>query len=529
MNDNLKITSFLNQNFKDASFEEITRNKFFVDKTELISKINDHISTDSKYICITRPRRFGKTKNATMLASYYSKGANSKNIFDKLNISKDPAYLDHINKHNVIFISFDKLPKDNCTYEEFINFYEKRLIYSITANYPGSNIDFQNVTISEIFQLIFQQTGERFIFIIDEWDYIFNRNLFTANEGEQFLQFLKYLLKDQPYVELAYMTGILPIGKYSLGSDLNMFREYNCLNDYEYDKYFGFTEEEVEMLCARQDKVSLQELKDWYDGYHSYNGLEIYNPKSVVYALSEGICMNYWTEARATNEIFDLIKYDFNGVLKDIMEMIDGNILNIKLEGYGTEQVSLDSKEKIFSAMVVYGLLDYHKEMLRIPNKEIREKFKSTLKEDSIKEVAKFFKDSREMLIATLNQDTERMEELIEKIHNEYIPMLEYNDENSLSCVITIAYICAKDRYKIVRECPTGIGFADFIFFPKVKSNPAFILELKRNSTPEEAIQQIKEKKYAESLKDYIGEKLLVGISYDKKTKKHYVKIEEIE
>ena len=528
MKNNFKMTRFLNLNFRDSSFEEIVNDKFFVDKTQMISKINKLSGMKDKYVCMTRPRRFGKTTNAVMLASYYSKGSDFKNLFDKLNINNDPFYLEHLNRHNVFFISFDILPKDNCTYAEFIERYKNFIIGDLKILCPNLTFD-SNWNLSDVFNQVYAQTRERFIFIMDEWDYIFNRNLFTANEREQFLQFLKDLLKDQPYVELAYMTGVLPIAKYSSGSALNMFREYNCLNDSKFDRYFGFTEEEVKTLCARQDKVSLQELKEWYDGYHSYNGLEIYNPRSVNSALNEGVCMNYWTNTGPVNEIFEFIKYDFNGVLKDIMEMVNGAVLEIELKGYGAEQLSLNSKEKIFSAMVVYGLLDYHQEKLRIPNKELRKKFIDTLEDESIREIANFLKDSKEMLVATLDQDTEKMEELIEKIHNEYIPMLEYNDENSLSCVITIAYICAKDRYKIVRECPSGIGFADFIFFPKVKSNPAFILELKRNSTPEEAIQQIKEKKYAESLKDYIGEKLLVGISYDKKTKKHYVKIEEIE
>ena len=177
--------------------------------------------------------------------------------------------------------------------------------------------------------------------------------------------------------------------------------------------------------------------------------------------------------------------------------------------------------------MTVYGFLSYHDETLTIPSKELRMKFDYSLKNHQMGAISKLVIKSNQMLEATLRKDTETMEQLIQEAHDINIPIIKYNDENSLACVVTLVYLNARSKYKIVREMPAGVGFADFIFYPNDKSKPAFILELKKNSTPDEALKQIKEKRYA-ALKDYTGQKLAVGISYDEKLKKHSVKIEDI-
>ena len=352
--------------------------------------------------------------------------------------------------------------------------------------------------------------------------------MFSEGERKEFLEFLRDLLKDKPYVELAYMTGVLPIAKYSAGSALNMFKEYNILNDKKYDKYFGFTFDETKALCEKQNIVTFEELTSWYDGYKTCSGLDVFNPRSVVYALSDGVCQSYWTNTGPMDEIIYYINNDIDAVKNDVIQMVSGIPLDIKLKGYGAERKELNTKNQIFSAMAVYGFLSYHDETLEIPNKELRIKFDEALEDKSMGAVSELVLKSNQMLKATLRKDTATMEKLIQEAHDINIPIIKYNDENSLACVITLVYLSARSKYKIVREMATGIGRADFIFYPNDKSKPAFILELKKNATPEEALKQIKEKRYADSLKDYTGQKLAVGISYDSKLKNHKIKIEDI-
>ncbi len=292
---------FLNVPITKNSFTEVANYKYFVDKSGLISKMNECINTPNKYVCITRPRRFGKTLNAMMLASYYSKSADCKNIFDKLQISKDTSYLKYLNKCNVVYITFNQLPSPKCTYEDFINRYIS-MIYDDLKEQYSININ-NNMVVSDVFNAVYNQTGESFVFILDEWDYIFNNNLFSENDRKSFLKFLEDLLKDKSYVDLAYMTGVLPIAKYSTSSTINMFKEYNTLNDNKYYKYFGFSMEETKSLCDKQSEVTFDELKTWYDGYKTFNGKDLFNPRSVSYALSDGVCQSYWTNTGPMDEI----------------------------------------------------------------------------------------------------------------------------------------------------------------------------------------------------------------------------------
>ena len=516
---------FLNGNFKNNEFELVSKDKFFVDKTKMIKDINNLIGIKDRFICITRPRRFGKTINAMMLACYYSKNADFKKLFDKLEISKSDSYLGHLNKHNVIYITFNSNASDSKTYSDYIEFYKTRLIRDIIEAYPNVNTD---DTISEMLKQASDETGQGFVFIIDEWDYIFNNNLFSENDRKNFLTFIEDLLKDRPYVELAYMTGILPIAKYFSGSTANMFDEYTFINDDTYDKYFGFTSYEVEKLCSKNNKIPINELKEWYNGYKTLGEYEIYNPRSVVYALKRGRCQSYWTNTGPMDEILYYINSDVDDIKNDVVQMVSGVPLEINLKGYSAEQKELNTRNQILSAMTIYGFLSYHDETLAIPNKELRIKFDEALEDKSMGAVSEIVMKSNEMLKATLRRDTKTMEKLIQEAHDINIPVIKYNDENSLACIITLVYLSARTKYKIVREMSAGIGFADFIFYPNDKSKPAFIIELKKDSTPDEALKQIKEKRYPLALKDYTGTKLAVGITYDSKQKQHHVKIEEI-
>ena len=437
---------FLNNHFKGNEFELMANDKYFVDKTEMIEKLNNIIGIKDRFVCITRPRRFGKTVNAMMLASYYSKGANFKKLFDKLQISKNSSYSEHLNKHNVVYITFNELPSSDCTYKEFINSYIIDLIEDLKNNFSNIDINYSK-TLPKIFKQIYDKTNEGFIFIIDEWDYIFNNKKFTEEDRENFLRFLEGLLKDKAYVELAYMTGVLPIAKYYSGSNPNMFGEYTFLNDNIFDKYFGFTNKEVEILCSKQNKLSMSELREWYNGYKSKNGYELYNPKSVTTALNRGLCENYWTSTGPMEEILDYIDTDIDNIKNDVLSMVADIPLEIHLKQYSSEKKELTNKNQIFSVMTIYGFLSYYNDELRIPNKELKIKFDEALEDKSMGVIAELVSQSNKMLKATINKDIETMERIVQEAHDINIPIIKYNDENSLACVITLVYLNARTKW----------------------------------------------------------------------------------
>ena len=234
---------YLNTNKNLENYKELYNEEYFVDKSKIISLINKKINTKSKYLCITRPRRFGKSSIANMLGAYYSKAVDSKDIFDNLDVSNCESYKENLNKYNVITISFTDVNNNYKNCDEYIDRIIQLLIQDLKEDFPNIKIK-PNYAIWDILN----ELNEKFIFIFDVWDYIFNRNLYLE-EQDKFLEFLMKLLKDKSYVALCYMTGILPIKKYSTGSALNMFDEYTFLKDRIFDEYFGFSSEEVISLC----------------------------------------------------------------------------------------------------------------------------------------------------------------------------------------------------------------------------------------------------------------------------------------
>lgn len=519
------MTIYLNTNKPLENYKNLYRSKYFVDKSLIIEKLNDLINTSDKYVCITRPRRFGKSSVAHMLGAYYSKDINSKDIFDELKISEFDGYEEHLNKYNVINISFNTIPDKNKTYDEYIKLIREGIIDDIKTAYPNLEMkSFYNIS------HMISATNDKFIFIFDEWDYIFNNNLFVENQND-FLEFLRNLLKDQPYVALCYMTGVLPIKKYSSGSALNMFDEFTFLKDRTFGKYFGFTEEEVIKLCEKKDEMEFEELESWYNGYLTAKGIKIYNPRSVVKALQNDYCESYWTNTGAMDEVAEYLKYNTLEIRDDIIEMVSGEEIDITIdEEFRAGQGAPRTKEEIYSAMIVLGFLSYYDGYLKIPNKELMKEFEKALKDKSFGCVSEIINNSKRMLKATTSGNTKTVEDILHDIHNSEIPILQYNDENSFSCVLTLAYLSARDTYRIEREEKTGKGYADFTFHPRRKNDTAFIVELKKDEVPEVAINQIKAKEYIEKFKRENEHKhiLAVAICYNSKSKEHSCKIEEI-
>ncbi|OOM06401.1 putative AAA-ATPase [Clostridium saccharobutylicum] len=278
-------------------------------------------------------------------------------------------------------------------------------------------------------------------------------------------------MKDRTYVALAYMTGVLPIKKHSSTSALNMFDEYTMLNDIIYGRYFGFTEEEVKELCEKQSKISFKEISDCYNGYINEDGDRIYNPRSVVKALQNGKCIIYWTNTGAMDEVKEYLKYNTMEVREDVIKMVSGYDVDIIInEEFRAGQEPPKTKTEIYSAMIILGFLSYYNGYLKIPNKELMREFEKALQDESFGYVSEIIKNSRSMLKATVSQETEKVAQILYDIHNSEIPILQYNDENSLSCIVTLAYLSARDTYRVEREEKNRKRFCRFYISSYEKS-----------------------------------------------------------
>lgn len=532
---------FLDSKVPFEAYKSVVSGRYFVDKSKLLEELFPALGTEERFYCITRPRRFGKSIMASMIGTFFGNVIDADDIFCNLAISEYADYSSYLNKYHVIYIDFSTVPRDCTSYFQYINRFQNGLNQDFAETYPYLNIDISGST-WDILTDIFQKTGDKFIFVIDEWDALFHMSFANKDNQKAYLLFLKSLLKGKVYVEFAYMTGILPITKYSSGSELNMFLEYDIATKVKFSEYFGFDNKEVDALFAiycsntKSPRIAREELSLWYDGYHTAGGDRIYNPRSVVCALTDNQVSNYWTSSGPYDEIFYYIQNNINDVKNDIALMVSGESVEIKLEGYAATTTELYTKNQIYSAMVVYGLLTYDQEtnMVSIPNKELMIKFNELLlSNNEFGYFHRLAKESFKMLKATLSGDTKTMAEILEYVHNTESPIFSYNNETELSAIVNLVYLAARDKYRVEREDKAGKGYVDFIFYPEKKWADAIILELKIDHTPDEAIQQIKDKNYALRFRGKLGESpkysgriLGVGISYDRITKEHSCKIE---
>ena len=536
------MSMFLNCFTVYDRYRAVLNSPYFVDKTLLLEELIPLLCQEQRFVCITRPRRFGKTVMANMIGAFFQKGADSCDIFDNLLIAGKEDYKNHLNRHNVIFIDFSEMPENCSSYSQYISRILSGLKQDLSNAFPELDID-KEKSVWDILTAVFEKNGQKFIFIMDEWDAVFHMSFITEDNRKEYLQFLKLLLKSKSYVELAYITGILPIAKYSSGSELNMFQEYDMATKIRYSEYFGFMDSEIDMLYERYTKntvnprITRQELKEWYDGYHTASGERLYNPRSVVCALSDGQLASYWTSSGPYDEIFYYIRNDLEHIRDDLALMVCGESVDARIGEFAAFSMDLKTKNQIYSAMVVYGLLTYDDGRVLIPNRELMLKYDELLQtEDSLGYVYRLAARSEQMLKATLAGDTDTMAEVLEYVHDTEIPVLSYNHETELAVVVNLVYLAARDRYRVEREDKAGKGFVDFIFYPLRRNDPCMILELKVDHTPEEAIHQIKEKKYISrfsgklgELPQYTGRILAVGIGYKKKTKQHLCAVEELQ
>ena len=518
----------------NSAFQVALNSKIYIDKTGLIEYTNSVLDTSDAYICNSRPRRFGKSYTANMLAAYYSKGCNSEEMFSGLDISRKSDFKTHLNQYDVIHIDIQWFLANCYNSNKIVSFLSDSVISELRDIYPDI-LPLGELSLPDSLSRIKDKTGQKFIIIIDEWDVLIRdeaTNYYIQNEYINFLRGMFKGTEPTKYIQLAYLTGILPIKKEKTQSAVNNLEEFTMLHSYELAPYIGFTENEVKMLCQKYDR-DFEKVKKWYDGYLLEN-YEIYNPKAVVSVMLRGKFRSYWSETGSYEVIVPLINMNYDGLKNTIIEMLSGQNVKVNTLTFKNDPANIQSKDDVITYLIHLGYLGYNEkdETAFIPNEEIRHELINAVKSTNWSDLIHFQYESNHLLDATLSMNTQEVAEQIQKIHSEYASSIQYNDENSLSSVLTIAYLSSMQYYfKPIRELPTGKGFADFIYIPKpeyIRDYPALIVELKCNKNAKTALEQIKNKDYPEAIKQYTGNIILVAINYDKKSKNHECIIEKL-
>lgn len=520
-------------NPSNAGFKKTLAGNIFVDKSMLISELNKFIDSGNQYICVSRPRRFGKTIATNIMCAYYSKGCDSREIFSKLKISKAKNYEQYLNKLNFIKIDVASEYQNANDKNEMLKDLQKKVRDEFQEQYPKIRF-VKNETIANCMMKVYKENNETFVIILDEYDCLV-RDTFGTHLFADYLEFLNGLFKSdtlRPAIALAYLTGILPIVRDRVQSKLNNFREYTILNAYNLAEFVGFTEKEVKPLCKKY-KVDFAQCKKEYDGY-AQNGFEIYNPESVVMCMETKEFGNFWGKTSTYMVITDRLKHNYKGAKEDVIKMLSGEEIKVNITRYMNTMTDFHSKDDVFTYLIHLGYLAYNSKdgTCRIPNLEVRKEWNNAIEDmPEYSKTDEIIKASEELLEQTLLKNSDAVAKALDNTHLHVSSSRNYNNENALAAAVYIAFVHALNYYNCFKELTTGKGFADLVYVPVVKSpeHPAIIIELKHNQSTGKALQQIQNKQYFDALSNYNGNLLFVAINYDKDTKKHECEITEWE
>ena len=521
-------------NVGNESFQESLNSLIYVDKSPLIEILNKSIKTKNKYFCLSRPRRFGKSVTAQMICSYYAKGQDCSPLFDDLKIASFDDYKKHLNQYDAISINIsDEFSRASHNVKSMTDILTKSIVRELKEEYPNcviSSPEFLDLTLQEVYNY----SKVPFVFVIDEWDCIMREKKEDPDSLKQYLEWLKAIFKDKPYVGLAYMTGILPVKKYGSHSALNMFTEYSMTEPLNLGQYIGFTENEVKDICKQHD-VAFNQMQQWYDGYSFKDVPHIYNPNSVVNAATYKKFISYWTKTETFESLQEYIDMNMEGLRDDIVKLIAGEDVIVDVSTFSNDMVTFHSKDDVLTLLIHLGYLAIKGStnlgvIVHIPNEEIKLEFKTCVKNNNrYAGVYDLIKNTDVLLNDIWSLNSEAVAKIFDEAHQDHTSILTYNNENSLANVIAISlFLSTTNTYNVVRELSTGKGYADLVYLPKPGVNkPALLIELKYDKSAQTAITQIKEKNYLQFFKDYKGEVLLVGINYSKDTKTHQCIIEK--
>ena len=523
--------NFMYVNVDNVSFQ-MEFDDEYVDKSVLISLTNNFINKSRRFICVTRPRRFGKSVTLDMLNAYYSKGCDSRALFSDLNIASTPDFEKHLNQHDVLFLNMMSFEDNEFNGEKYLDILNQKVVSELKETYPDRLVKDKSYSLPDAISSL----KKRFIFIIDEWDFVFREYPNNSNLHEHFIDLLRALFKGvgENFVELVYMTGILPIARYNTQSALNNFIEYTILSSGDFSQYYGFEENEVKILCKKYH-LDFENTKFWYDGY-KVGAYELYNPCSIKKLIKLKKFSNYWTESSAYDLVKEAINLNFEGLKDDIIKLCSGSTISIsrpEIKSFNTADLKFKNKVAIYIYLVHLGYLGYDDAdaTIYVPNEETRVELLNSVKENHWPKFETALKLSEQVVAATYNKDSETVAALLSKIHEDKVPALEYNNESALRYVVLMAYLATERDYLApLNEFPTGKGFADIVYLPmsaNAKDKPALIIELKKDASAKVALEQIKERDYVSRVKEYTDNILLIGINYDSKTKQHSCEIKK--
>ena len=499
----------------NSGFQGI-RNDDYVDKSGLVHLINQTIDTPRRLTCISRPRRFGKSFAAQMLCAYYDRSCDSADLFGDLEIARFDDFRTHLNQYDVIYMDMTGLSPVTDNYRHIVSFITERISGELKEVCPGvrTGADLPETLVDAV-----SRTGRKFIMIIDEWDAPIRE---CPEIHQAYLKFLRSLFKNSGVTSrvfaAAYMTGILPIKKDGSQSAISDFQEYTMPGPGPFAPYVGFTEEEVAGLC-KQYGVDFSEMKRWYDGYCLEDIGSVYNPNSVMKAVRSHRFRSYWTQTSAAGSLMGYIARDERGLGQTVAQLVGGACVPVDINGFANDLVTFRNRDDVLTLLIHLGYLAYDERngTVHIPNEEIRQEFSRCVREDRRPDTIRRVQESDRLIMDTVHMNSQAVAAQIEKVHMESTHPLNANSESALRAVIQLAYFSYRDYYIKMEELPTGRGYADIVYLPKPgEMVPALVVELKWNRSAEAAIEQIRQRKYPEVLRDYGGEILLVGISYDK-------------
>ena len=382
----------------NGAFQKMRADRFFVDKTDFLEYTNSLVDTEDAFLCVSRPRGFGKTAAAEMICSYYSCGCDSEELFRGLKISSNADYRTHMNRYHVIRLNLLDLSDSLNAERLFQKTHPRRrkrdysgmnLVYYITqkvfselkAVFPGRSS--WQAGLSEILADIHQNDPEhpQFIVVIDEWDLLFQRED-PATKQEDYIGFLSDLFlgtTTREYIAFAYLTGVFPIQKRGIQARLTVFDEDTAVTSFLRQEPMGFTEEEVKKLCLEAN-MPFGEIQKWYEGYSFVRGGPVYNPYSVIRALQSGTCAAFWPNTESCGELSACMNRDPEGLQQAMALLLEGQEVSADTEIFSEGTGEAESRDEVLTQMVHMGYLTCRhpsgtESRLKIPSLEIRRAF----------------------------------------------------------------------------------------------------------------------------------------------------------
>lgn len=519
-------------NPKNDGFASVRKSEY-VDKTGLVALFDHSLESADKLVLVSRPRRFGKSYAAKMLVAFYSRGCESRHLFEDMDVARHRDWDRHLNALNVVSLDMSEFMQAHGA-DNVVSGVTRALLPELRSILPeaGKTEEGYGTELKATLLDVARATGRKFVFVIDEWDAPYRLSQGNAAAQDAYAEWLRALFKGNNFTDEAiagaYLTGILPIKKYSHQSAVSDFQEYTMVDPATYAPYVGFTETEVEKLC-KWHAMDLEDVRRWYDGYDLAGSIGVYAPFSVMRACSRGKTGSYWVSTEAYESLRPYIEMDFDGLQADIARVVGGASIRLDPDGFQNDMTSIMTRDDVLTLLVHLGYLTYDAKSrtARVPNDEVRFELARAISKSRHPKLMKLARDSEELLEDIIAMRENAVAAGFERVHTRDCSPLFYNNEQALRSVVKTALLAAIDEYARVEEFPGGKGYADIAYLPRRGSMlPALIVELKWNKPVTTALDQIRDQNYPDALRNLDVPILLVGVTYDAHTRQHDCRIE---